>query len=104
MSFFNFILGGFGYNVSSNFSHFYGYDFLSLGGNSYIKSTVTFDYELFKKNHINFTANYANIGHDIFESVDWISIPKYSGYAIGYGLETAIYPIEIKTKLVHRNQ
>jgi NTE family protein len=96
VSFFNFILGGFGYNVSNNFSHFYGYDFLSLGGNSYIKSAVTFDYELFKKNHINFTANYANIGQDIFESVDWISIPKISGYAVGYGLETAIGPIEIK--------
>lgn len=96
VSFFNFILGGYGYNVSNNFSHFYGYDFLSLGGNSYIKSGVTLDYELFKKNHINFTANYANIGNDIFDSVDWISVPKYSGYAVGYGLETAIGPIEIK--------
>ncbi|OYX85472.1 MAG: patatin [Flavobacteriales bacterium 32-34-25] len=96
VSFFNFILGGFGYNVSNNFSHFYGYDFLSLGGNSYIKSTLGFDYEIFKKNHISFTANYANIGQDIFQSVDWISIPKYSGYAIGYGLETAIGPIEVK--------
>ncbi len=96
VSFFNFILGGFGYNVSNNFSHFYGYDFLSLGGNSYIKSTVSLDCEIFKKNHLNFTANYANIGEDIFESVDWISIPEISGYALGYGLETAIGPIEIK--------
>ena len=96
VSFFNFILGGFGYNVSNNFSHFYGYDFLSLGGNSYIKSAATFDYELFKKNHINFTANYANIGQNIFDTVDWISVPKISGYAVGYGLETAIGPIEIK--------
>jgi NTE family protein len=31
-----------------------------------------------------------------FESVDWISIPKYSGYAVGYGLETIIGPIEMK--------
>ncbi|HJS01036.1 MAG TPA: patatin-like phospholipase family protein [Flavobacterium sp.] len=96
VSFFNFILGGFGYNVSNNFSHFYGYDFLSLGGNSYIKTAVTLDYEIFKHNHINFTANYANIGDDIFESVDWISVPKITGYAIGYGLETIIGPIEIK--------
>ena len=94
--FFNFILGGFGYNKSNNFSHMYGYDFLGVGGNSYIKSGVTFDYELLKKNHINFTANYANIGNDIFDSVDWVSVPKYSGYALGYGLETAIGPIEIK--------
>ncbi|WP_035659759.1 patatin-like phospholipase family protein [Flavobacterium seoulense] len=96
VSFFNFILGGFGYATSNNFSHFYGYDFLSLGGNSYIKSTVNFDYEVFKKHHINFTANYANIGDNIFDTVDWISIPKISGYAIGYGLETVIGPIEIK--------
>ncbi|MES2239504.1 MAG: patatin-like phospholipase family protein [Bacteroidota bacterium] len=94
--FFNFILGGFGYNVSNNFSHFYGYDFLSLGGNSYIKSTLTLDYEIFKNNHLNFTANYANIGEDIFATVDWVSIPKISGYALGYGLETVIGPIEIK--------
>jgi NTE family protein len=94
--FFNFILGGYGYNVFNNFSHFYGYDFLSMGGNSYIKSTVTFDYEIFKNNHLNLTANYANVGNDIFETVDWVSIPKISGYALGYGLETAIGPIEIK--------
>ncbi|WP_081810578.1 patatin-like phospholipase family protein [Flavobacterium daejeonense] len=96
VSFFNFILGGFGYNVSNNFSHFYGYDFLSMGGNSYIKSTLTLDCEVFKNNHLNFTANYANIGEDIFQTVDWVSIPQISGYALGYGLETAIGPIEIK--------
>jgi NTE family protein len=92
----NFVLGGYGFNTINNFRHFYGYDFLSLAGNSYIKSTLSFDYELFKKNHINVTANFANIGDRIFEGVDWISIPKYSGYALGYGLETAIGPIEIK--------
>ena len=69
---------------------------MAIGGNSYIKSTVNFDYEIFKNNHVNFTANYANIGEDIFETVNWISIPRISGYAIGYGLETAIGPIEIK--------
>ena len=92
----NFVLGGYGFNTINNFRHFYGYDFLSLAGNSYIKSTLNLDYELFKKNHINVTANFANIGDRIFESVDWISIPKYSGYALGYGLETAIGPVEIK--------
>jgi NTE family protein len=35
-------------------------------------------------------------GRPYFESVDWISTPKYSGYAVGYGLETIIGPIEIK--------
>lgn len=96
VTFFNFILGGYGYNQINNFRHFYGYDFLSIAANSYIKSTVTVDYEFLKNNHINFAANYANLGDRIFESVDWISIPKYSGYAIGYGLETVVGPIEIK--------
>ncbi|NRT12263.1 patatin-like phospholipase family protein [Flavobacterium sp. 14A] len=94
--FFNFILGGYGYKPVNNFKHFYGYDFLSIAGDSYIKTAVTLDYKLFKNNHINFTANYANLGNKIFESTNWISLPQYSGYALGYGLETVIGPIEIK--------
>ena len=96
VSFFNFILGGYGYNPINNFKYFYGYDFLSIAANSYIKSTATVDYEFYNNNHFNFSANFANVGDRIFETVDWISIPKYSGYAVGYGLETVIGPIEIK--------
>ena len=94
--FFNFILGGYGYNPINNFKYLYGYDYLSLTANSYIKSTATVDYEFYRKNHVNFSANFANIGDRIFESVDWVSIPKYSGYAVGYGLETVIGPVEVK--------
>ncbi len=94
--FFDYILGGYGYNKINNFNYFYGYDFLSISGNSFIKAGITFDYEIFKKNHVNFSANYANLGDDIFSTVDWVSMPKYSGYAVGYGLETIIGPIEIK--------
>jgi NTE family protein len=96
VAFFNFVLGGYGFNPLNNFKYLYGYDYLSIAANSYIKSTGTLDYEFLKKNHVNFSANFANIGDRIFESVDWISIPKYSGYAVGYGLETVIGPIEIK--------
>lgn len=94
--FFDFILGGYGYNKINNFNYFYGYDFLSIAGNSFIKSDITIDYEILKKNHINISANFANLGDDIFSSVDWVSMPKYTGYALGYGLETIIGPIEIK--------
>jgi NTE family protein len=94
--FFDYILGGYGYNKINNFNYFYGYDFLSISGNSFIKAGITLDYEVFKKNHVNFSANFANLGDDIFSTVDWVSMPKYSGYAIGYGLETIIGPIEIK--------
>ena len=96
VSFFNFILGGYGYNPINNFKYFYGYDYLSIAANSYIKSTGTIDYEFYKNNHFNFSANFANVGDRIFETVDWISIPKYSGYAVGYGLDTRIGPIEMK--------
>ena len=94
--FFDYILGGYGYYKVNNFNYFYGYDFLSISGDSYIKAGITFDYEIFKKNHVNFSANYANLGDDLFSTVDWIDMPKYSGYAVGYGLETIIGPIEVK--------
>mgnify|MGYP003605920519 CR=1 FL=1 len=94
--FFNFILGGYGFNTINNFRHFYGYDFLSISANSYLKSTLTFDYEFIKKNHLNLSANYANVENNLFDSIKWISSPRYSGYALGYGLETVIGPIEFK--------
>ncbi|PDS23080.1 patatin-like phospholipase family protein [Flavobacterium branchiophilum] len=93
---FDFVFGGYGFNPTKNIKPFYGYDFLSVSGNSYIKATVTMDYEIFKKNHLNFSANFANIENNLFEKVNWISRSKYSGYALGYGIETVIGPIEIK--------
>ncbi len=96
LPYFDFILGGYGFNNTNNFKYFYGYDYLSLAGNSYLESTITFDYEIFKKNHLNFSANYANLDDNLYDSLDWISLPKYSGYALGYGLETVIGPVEVK--------
>ncbi|MGL2962471.1 patatin-like phospholipase family protein [Flavobacterium sp. RSB2_4_14] len=94
--FFDFVLGGYGYNTINNFKYFYGYDFLSISADSYIKSCFTLDYEFYKKNHINFAANYANVEDDLFVSGNWLSQPKYTGYAIGYALESIIGPIEVK--------
>ena len=96
VSYFDFILGGYGFSPVINMRPFFGYDFLSLSGDSYIKSSATIDYEIFKKNHLNFSANMASIGDNLFEKADWISEKKYLGYAIGYGLETIIGPLEIK--------
>lgn len=93
----DFLLGGYGYNTINNFKHFYGYDFLNIKGNSYLKANVGVDVEIFRKHHLNFHANYANVGNDIFDRLDtWFVKPEYSGYALGYGLETMIGPIEIK--------
>jgi len=93
---FDFVLGGYGFQKFDNFKPFYGYDFLSLSGDSYVKAGATINYEFLKKNHLNFSANYANAGYKIFDSKEWISNPTFEGYAIGYGLETLIGPIEIK--------
>jgi NTE family protein len=54
------------------------------------------DVEFYKKNHINFSANYANVEDKLFNTGNWLATPRYSGYAIGYGLETVIGPIEMK--------
>jgi NTE family protein len=96
LPYFDFVLGGYGFNDTNNFKYFYGYDYLSIAANSYLESTLTLDYQIFRKNHINLSANYANLEDDLYNSLDWISLPKYSGYALGYGLETAIGPVEIK--------
>ena len=94
--FFDFVLGGYGFNTINNFRHFYGYDFLSIAADSYLKSCFTLDYEFYKKNHVNFAANYANAEDGLFENGNWLSKPTYNGYAIGYGLESIIGPVEIK--------
>lgn len=91
----DFALGGYGNNFINNFISFYGYDYVALTGDSFVKGTLSLDYEIFKRSHITFAANYANIGYGIFESGDWFNAP-YSGYAIGYGLETFLGPLEAK--------
>lgn len=92
----NFLLGGYGYKPFNYFRHFYGYDFVSLTGDSYVMAALNFDVEIFKKNHLNFTANYANIGNNLFTNEGWFEKPEFSGYAIGYGLESIFGPIELK--------
>ncbi|GLB50765.1 patatin-like phospholipase family protein [Neptunitalea lumnitzerae] len=91
----DFLLGGYGNKFINNMIPFYGYDFGSLGGNSYIKALGTLDYEFVRRNHVNFSYNVANVGYDIFTE-EWLEWPEYSGYALGYGLETFMGPIEMK--------
>jgi NTE family protein len=54
------------------------------------------DYEFYKRNHVNLSANFANIKNSLFETSDWISRISYSGYAAGYGLESLLGPVEFK--------
>lgn len=91
----DFIFGGYGNDFINNYTPFYGYDFLSFGANSYVKATFKADWRFARKNHLLFAANYANTEDYMFKTTEWLDLPDYSGYAIGYGLETFIGPIEI---------
>ena len=92
----DFFLGGYGNNFINNFIPFLGYDFISLSGDSYIKGQVELDYEVLDNNHIILSANYANVGNRLLESGEWFTLPDYSGYALGYGIETFMGPLEVK--------
>ncbi|MEY8849907.1 patatin-like phospholipase family protein [Psychroserpens sp. XS_ASV72] len=92
----DFALGGYGNDFINNFIPFYGYDFISLIGNSYVKTYIGADYEVFKKHHITLEGNWANVDNGIFESGEWFTLPDYRGYALGYGVETFLGPIQAK--------
>ena len=92
----DFALGGYGFKEMNNIIPFMGYEAISLRGNTYLKSTLTFDYEIFRKNHVNISVNIANVGNDLFENGQWIDGVDYSGFSAGYGLETVLGPMEIK--------
>ncbi|MFL1894607.1 patatin-like phospholipase family protein [Aquimarina sp. 2-A2] len=93
---FDFFLGGFGAKTINNFIPFYGYDFIGFTGQSFAKVGVTVDYEIFPKNHINLAANYANAGKKLFSTGKWFENPEFTGYALGYGLETFAGPVQVK--------
>ncbi|WP_055434691.1 patatin-like phospholipase family protein [Lacinutrix algicola] len=94
----DFVLGGYANNFINNFKTFYGYDYLSISGDSFIQGTINLDYEVINKHHITLAANFANVEDNLFssEDIDWFSLPDYSGYALGYGIETFLGPIEGK--------
>jgi NTE family protein len=92
----NFFLGGFGNQTINNFRHFLGYDFFTLSANSYIKGIVQIDYNFYKKNHLIFTANYANVEDDLLSTGNWLSLPDFSGYGVGFGSQTILGPVDFK--------
>ncbi|MFI0429892.1 patatin-like phospholipase family protein [Mariniflexile sp. HMF6888] len=92
----DFALGGNGNNLINNFIPFVGYDFISLTGNSFVKASLTADYQIFKKHHITLEGNWANVEDNIFETGEWFTLPDYRGYALGYAIETFVGPIQAK--------
>lgn len=95
VSSFDFVLGGFGTNLINNFVPFYGYDFLSLPGNSYVKAYGRLDYEFAPKHHVLGAANFANVDDDLFRTGEWFTTPNFSGYGIGYGWESFFGPVQV---------
>lgn len=92
----DFVLGGYGAAYINNLTDFLGYDFVSFGGDSYVKGVLKADWKFVGNHHLNFTANYANADNGIFDNGEWFTLPDYSGYAVGYGYESLIGPAEVK--------
>ena len=93
---FDFFLGGWGNNFLNNIIPFYGYDFFSTTGDGLVKSSLSLDYRFLGKSHVNVGANIANLGTKLFSSGNWFSSPSYTGYFVGYGLETFLGPLQTK--------
>ncbi len=92
----DFFLGGYGSKAINNQVPFFGRDFFELSGSEYLKGSLTMDFKFLEKHHFNATANYATVSDDIFMINDIIKFKGVSGYAIGYGYESILGPINIK--------
>lgn len=99
-----FALGGYGFKEMNNIIPFIGFKPTSLRGNSFVMSGLTFDYEFVRNNHLNFTVNIANVGDNIFDKGEWLKGIQYSGFALGYGLNTLFGPLEIKYAISPQNK
>ena len=91
----DFVLGCYGNDLINNFIPFVGYNFLSLPGNSYVKAYGRLDYEFIKKHHAMFSLNFANVEDDLFRTGEWFTLPNFSGYALSYGWESFLGPVQI---------
>jgi NTE family protein len=91
---FNYFLGGNNHNFINNFVSLYGFDVADLNENAFVKSAVTFRYELFKSQYLSFTANAARAEKDLFNQGSIFENTK-TGYALGYSLKSPIGPVEV---------
>ncbi len=91
----DFHLGSNNENFVNTFLPFYGYDVADLNGGSFLSTALTIRYEIFKKNNVSFTGNFARVDDDLWNGGSIFADTK-SGYAFGYGIDTFIGPIELK--------
>ncbi|MDP3352839.1 MAG: patatin-like phospholipase family protein [Flavobacteriaceae bacterium] len=88
-----FHLGGYGDNFINTFVPFFGYDFADLSDRTFLKSTIKLRQEIFAKNYLTFTTNAARVEKNVLKDPKIFENTKF-GYALGYGLDTFIGPIE----------
>lgn len=92
---FDYRLGGYNKNFINNFNSFYGYGVAELSNQSFLKTELAIRTEIFNKNHVSFVANFARVDENFFKKIEIFENLK-SGYAVGYGVETFLGPIELK--------
>ncbi len=88
-------LGGNNQNLINNYEPFYGYDFAALQNNAYIKGTAKIQYEFAPKHYVTAFGNTAGLNSKIFSNGTAFDNLK-KGYAIGYGYDSFIGPLELK--------
>jgi len=87
-------LGGNNENFINTLMPFYGYDVAELNESAFLRSVLTIRYEIFKKNYISFTGNYGRLNEDLWNAGNIFEDTR-SGYALGYGLNSFLGPIEL---------
>ena len=92
---FDFNLGDYNKNFINNFYPMYGYSTGDLSNQSFLRSEFDIRYEFVPKNYLSFIANYARVEENVLADGDLFANTK-SGYAIGYGMDSFLGPIEFK--------
>lgn len=92
---FDFRLGSYNQNFIHNLYPMYGYDVSELTNQSFLKSEFAVRYSIAEKHYATALANFARVEKNVFLGGELFKDIK-SGYAIGYGLETLVGPIELK--------
>ncbi len=87
-------LGGYGENFINTFIPHYGYEFASLSGNAFLRSTLKMRYEFTENHYLMGAANAARVEDDIFNEGRIFEDTKL-GYGVGYGFDSFLGPIEI---------
>ncbi len=92
---FDYRLGGYNKNFINTFYPMYGYDVSELTNQSFLRSELELRYRLFDKHYVTGLANFARVEKNVFLDGELFKDIK-SGYAVGYGLETIVGPVELK--------